>query len=438
MPTAEPAKLRRTLSLANLVFYGLIMVQPTAPMPIFGVVSQEARGHVASAVLAGMLAMLLTALSYGRMATLYPSAGSAYTYVSRELHPLLGFLTGWSILLDYLIGPVISIIWCSKAAGNIVPAIPFAGWVIVFALLFTGMNLLGIQTSARASEVLVALMGVAIVLFLIAAFRYVAHLPERHLLTPFFDPNTFSLRTFGAGAFVAVLTYIGFDEVSTLSEEARNPRRDILLATILTCGITGLLAMIEVYAGQLVWPDYKTFPDVDTAFVHVAGRAGGPLLFHLINATLLVANFGSGMGAQLAAVRLLYGMGHDDSIPRGFFARIHARRGIPVNNVLLTGALGLVGSFCVSFQWGAELLLFGAFVAFIGVNLAALGHAWRAPERRISGYLPPVAGAIVSLVIWAGLRPSILIAGAVWLIAGAIWAAFTSRNFRQSSQAKLH
>src|SRR5690348_7592202 len=363
-------ELRRTLTLWNLIIYGIIVVQPTAPMPSFGVISKEAHGHVVTAILIAMVAMLFTAVSYGRMARVYPSAGSAYTYVGRELHPSLGYLTGWSMTMDYLLNPLICIIWCSKAAGNVVPEIPYVVWAIAFAALFTFLNLRGVKTNARINEALAAGMGVVIVLFLISAVRYLVNNPVHtsgFFTRPFYDPKTFSAPAVFTGTSIAVLTYLGFDGISTLSEEAENPRRNILLATVLVCLITGVLASIEVYAAQLVWPSSQ-FPDVDTAYVNFAGRAGGAILFQIVNFTLLVANIGSGMAAHFAAARLLYGMGRDDAIPKSFFGAVEPKRGIPRNNVIFVGGLALAGALLLSYQLGAELLNFGAFIAFMGVN----------------------------------------------------------------------
>src|SRR5688572_25003553 len=146
-PAAEAPRLRRTLTLWDLVFYGIVLIQPVAPMGIFGVVSTEARGHVVTTILIGMGAMLLTALSYGRMARAYPSAGSAFTYVGQELHPGLGYVTGWSMVMDYVLNPMICTILCSKLAMNYLPAIPYVVWVTFFALLFTGLNLRGVKAS---------------------------------------------------------------------------------------------------------------------------------------------------------------------------------------------------------------------------------------------------------------------------------------------------
>ena len=222
-----------------------------------------------------------------------------------------------------------------------------------------------------------------IVLFLVAAFRYLAGVPldGAALARPFYDPATFSWAKVSTGTSLAVLTYIGFDGISTLSEEAKNPRRNILLATVIVCLFTGVVGSLLVYLAQLIWPDFTSYPDVDTAFVHVAGRAGGPVLFAILNGALLVANVGSGMGAHLGASRLLYGMGRDDAIPRRFFGVVNPRTHVPSNNVILVGVLALAGAFTVSYGLGAELLNFGAFIAFMGVNLSALVHYWWRAER---------------------------------------------------------
>ncbi|MEO8028800.1 MAG: APC family permease, partial [Bryobacteraceae bacterium] len=292
----NPSSLRRSLTLAQLVIMGIILVQPTAPMPLFGVVFQEARGHVVTAILLAMVGMLLTAISYGRMARAFPTAGSAYTYVGEEIHPSLGYLTGWSMLLDYVLNPLICTIWCAKAAGNVLPVVPYAAWALFFAGLFTFLNLRKVQTTARVNTILAIVMGLVILWFLVAVARYVMALPVIDaglFIRPFYDAPNFSLSHVATGTSLAVLTYIGFDAISTLSEEVIDPKRNILRATVLVCLVTGILSAIEVYAAQLVWVFGQVFPDVDTAFVHVAGRVGGSALFQTLNFTLLVASVGS-------------------------------------------------------------------------------------------------------------------------------------------------
>jgi putrescine importer len=428
-------RLKRTLTLWDLVFYGIVLIQPVAPMGIFGVVSQEARGHVITTILIGMLAMLLTALSYGRMARAYPSAGSAFTYVGQELHPGLGYVTGWSMVMDYVLNPMICTIYCSKVSMNFLPGVPYPAWVVFYAVLFTLLNLRGVKASARTNEVLAVGMFIVVLLYLGAAVRYLASagLSQSDLLRPFYDPATFSIPAVLTGASIASLTYIGFDGISTLSEEVEDPRRNILLATVLTCLITGVLASILVYSAQLVWGTWTGFPDVDTAFVHVAGKAGGALLFGVVNLTLLVANLGSGTGAHLGAARLLYGMGRSDALPRRFFGAIDARHNIPRNNVILVGALACLGGLSLSYQLGAEMLNFGAFIAFMGVNLAAFTRYWaRSDDRHVLNFVLPLMGFLVCLYLWLSLRWPAKVAGGIWLAAGVIYGAIKTRGFRRN------
>jgi len=433
---SQGPRLRRALTLWDLVFYGIVLIQPTAPMGLFGVVSQEARGHVVTTILIGMCAMLLTALSYGRMAAAYPSAGSAFTYVGQELHPALGYVTGWSMVMDYMLNPLICTIWCSKAALNFLPEIPYPVWVVFFATLFTVLNLRGIKASARTNEVVGIGLSVVVLLFLGAAVRFLLRvdLSGADLTRPFYDPETFSLPVVLTGTSIACLTYIGFDGISTLSEEVENPRRNILLATVLTCLITGILATLQVYAAQLVWGDWKGFPDVDTAFVWVSGKAGGPILFAIINAALLVANMGSGVGAQLGAARLLYGMGRSGALPKSFFGAIEPTRGIPRNNVLVVGVVALVGGLALTYQLGAEMLNFGAFIAFMGVNLAALTRYFVRAEqgkRRIQDLVLPLLGALICFYLWFSLRWQAKLAGGVWLLAGIVYGMIKTRGFKR-------
>jgi amino acid transporter len=212
-----------------------------------------------------------------------------------------------------------------------------------------------------------------------------------------------------------------------------NPRRNILFATVLTCLITAVLGGLEIYAGQLVWPDFASFPDIDTAYVYVSGRAGGPLLFHAVNLTLLVASIGSGAGAQLGAARLLYGMGRDRAIPERFFASIDPKHQIPRNNVLLTGAIILVGSQLLSYQLGVELLNFGAFIAFMGVNLAAFVEFFlRSKHRQAMNFFPSLIGFLVCFGLWLSLNPMAKLAGFAWVLAGLAYGAWRTGGFRRN------
>src|ERR1700732_4656955 len=264
-------------------------------MSIYGVLSDRGKGHVVTAILIAMVAMLFTGISYGRMARAYPSAGSAFTYVAQEIHPGVGYVTGWSMVMDYMLNPLICTIWCAQQAHDFAPPLPVWGWKVFFAPGFTLLNIRGVKTSARINAGMAIGMGAVIAVIFVAAARYILGHPHdgaAFFTRPFSDPQTFSYGALFGCTSIAVLTYIGFDGISTLSEEAENPRRNILLATVLTCVVIGALSAAEAYVAQLVWPASQAFPDVNTAYSYVAGRMWAPL-FTVVNLTLLLANFGS-------------------------------------------------------------------------------------------------------------------------------------------------
>ncbi len=431
-PAGTGPRLRRALGLRDLILYGVIAIQPTAPLPPFGILSERGHGHVVTTLLIAMVGMLFTAISYGRMARAHPSAGSAFTYVGQEINPSLGYVTGWSMVMDYMLNPMICIIWISRQAHVFAPAVPYWAWAIVVALVFTGLNVRGIRTSARINIGLAAGMGVVITIFFAAAARYIfgQALSVADFTRPFYDPATFSTGAVLGGTSIAVLTYIGFDGISTLSEEVKNPRRNILLATVLTCLVMGILSAAEVYAAQLVWPASEPFPDVTTAFTFVAGRVWAPL-FAVVGFTLLVANFGSGMATHLGAARLLFGMARGNALPKRFFAAVDAKRNVPRNNVVFVGAVALVGAFLMDFDLGAQMLNFGALIAFMGVNLAALmRYYFRAERKRLTNLLPPLFGFAICLTLWLSLSRTAQIAGAAWMLAGVAYGAWRTRGFR--------
>ena len=280
--TATP-RLRRTLTLWDLILYGVIVIQPVAPMSVFGVLSERGRGHVVTAILIAMVAMLFTGISYGRMARAYPSAGSAFTYVAQEINPAVGYITGWSMVMDYLLNPLICTVWCAGQASQFAPGVSPWIWKIFFVIVFTLLNIRGIKTSARINTGMAILMGMVVVGIFVAAARYVfgtAPHDVAYFTRPFYDPTTFAWGGLFGCTSIAVLTYIGFDGISTLSEEAENPRRNILVATVLTCLVIGILSAIEVYAAQLIWPASQPFPDVNTAYSYVAGASVGPAFPH--------------------------------------------------------------------------------------------------------------------------------------------------------------
>lgn len=438
LETAGIPRLRRVLSLSDLILYGIVAVTPSAPVTVFGLVSVRARGHTVDTILFAMLAMVLTAISYGRMAALYPAAGSAYTYVGRGLNPHLGFLAGWAMLLDYLIIPLFCVVYGSLIVQRLLPQVPYVIIAGCFASGITYLNVRGIRATARANEVLMTFMGVVLLAFIVLAIRYlVSHQGWRGLVStvPFYDPREFKLRAVLHATSFAALTYIGFDAVTTLAEDVHNPKRNVLLATVFVCLFTGIFGGFLTYLGQRVWPDFRTFLDVATAFMDVTRRVGGPWLFETMVVLLAIANIGAGLTGQVGAARLLFGMGRDNVLPKRFFAHLDAKTNTPSFNIVLIGALTFAGSLGKRYDMIGELLNFGAFLGFMGVNLATIRQFYLLPQPDRhktfwKDFLLPALGFAICLVIWLGLGKLAKIVGSIWFAVGLIYAAVRTRGFR--------
>ena len=449
--TAAPAavpRLRRTLTLWDLIFYGIVLIQPIAPVPLYGVAQKLSDGHFVTIILIALFAMLITAVSYGRMGALYPTAGSAYTYVGKGLNPHLGFLAGWAMILDYLLQPLINTVWIStalheRAASLHIPELPFVVWAAIIAGVMTFLNLAGVKSSARANKVLLAVMSFVVVWFMWQAIRYLYFgqgWAGLFSIQPLYDPKTFNPNMILTATSFAALTYIGFDGVTTLAEDVENPKRNVLLAVVLTCLFAGICSAVEAYLGARIWPDWRSFPNLETAYMDICRRVGGALLFGAMFVILGVAAFGSGLTGTLGAARPLFGMGRDGVLPRKFFGHLKPGSSTPTNNILLIGGLSFAGAVLLNYvgsayQHAGELLNFGAFLAFIGVNFACF---WQFSVHRPAGQslrvfrdaVLPLLGFVACAIIWWKLPHLAKIVGGIWFAMGILYVGYKTNWFR--------
>ncbi len=430
-------RLKRVLSLWDLVYYGIILTSPIAAVPLFGEAQVLSRGHTVTTLLLAMVAMSVTAVSFGRMANVYPSSGSVYSYISRTLNPHVGFILGWAMFLEYLFQPIQNALYAVLAIHRMVPQVPFALLAALTVGFITLMTVQGIKFTARTNEVLLGFMMLVTAVFLVQAVRYVVlHQAFGGLfsLRPIYNPATFHLRALAAGTSFAALVFIGFDGVSILAEEVKNPKRNVLLASVLVCVFTGLFSGLQVYLAQLVWPDHTTLQNHETAFMDVARMAGGPLLFTAYGIVLLVSSMACGLAGHVGAARLLYSMGRDDVIPKKVFGYLSPKRGSPVYNECIVGVLAYVAVLTIPWERAAEIVTFGALLAFTAVNLVALLHFWFSPQaagRRkffIDAFVPGF-GCVFCFGLLLGLQAWTKYAGLIWLGIGTVYAGYRTRMF---------
>ena len=437
-PSTAP-RLRRVLSRADLVVYGLTIITPTAAYPVFGIVQQISNGHAALAYLAAVVGMLFTATSYGSMAAAYPSAGSTYTYAKRALNDYVGFLAGWSMILDYVLIPLLSAVYVSITAARLVPAIPYAVWAFLFAATITMINVRGIRVTAQTSRWMMVAMTASAILFVALATRWVITMMGWDgLLQPdlVLNPATLEVPPLMTAAAIATLSYLGFDAVSTLAEDTRNPERDIGFATLTVCVLQAGFCFLITYLSAAVWAPSKPFPNVETAILDVSALIGGVPMFGFTTFILLLAAVASSVTSQAGASRLLYGMGRDGILPRSIFAYLDPVHATPVRSIYLMGFISFVGALLISFQLIVELVNFGAFVGFILVNLSVIRHYFLRGRKR-SGFafvrylLFPLIGASVCAYVWSSLGSNAKLLGFGWLLVGAIYLAVLTKGFRE-------
>ena len=434
MSTVEPvgytSPLEKTLHLRSLVLFGLAYTAPLIVLGTFGVIAVASNGGSAGSYLLATVAMLFTALSYGILAKHFPIAGSAYTYVRKAIDSRVGFIVGWTILLDYLFLPLV--IWLIGASylTNQFPAVPAWVWIVAFIVITSALNLVGLKVADKANLILMTFQVLILVLFVVLA---VAHLVRGSQTlvsaTPFVGAG--GIGALAAGAAIAAYSFLGFDAVSTLTEETHDAERNIPRGIVLVAVIAGVIFIVVAYSATLVAPG-ATFDDADSLSSEIAKTIGGSLFGAFFLAALIIAQFTSGLAAQAAVARLLFAMGRDGVLPKRVFGLVSAKFHTPWFNILLAGLIGL-GAIFLDVSTSTSFINFGAFTAFTLVNISVIAYFFR--HRRTESLNPgryvviPIIGALVDAALLTQLDSKALILGGSWLAIGIIYLLVLTRGF---------
>ncbi|RJS62563.1 APC family permease [Bacillus sp. PK3_68] len=430
--------LKRTLTLAPLVLFGLAYMTPMISFGIYGVLAEATSGLVPIAYLVALIAMLFTAYSYGKMVKAYPVSGSAYTYTRKSIHPNLGFLVGWAVLLDYLFLPMVIWLIGSVYLQAAFPTVPVWIWVLSFIVITTLINLIGIRTTSRVNFLMMVFQFLVILLFII--FSTVSLMSGEGMGTLFsasaFIHSDMSFSLVLAGASVACYSFLGFDAVTTLSEETIDPKKTIPRAIFLVALIGGGIFVITSYFIYLVYPDFTKFQNIDSAGFEIAALVGGNLFSAIFLAGMITAQFASGLSAQASAARLLFAMGRDNVLPKKIFGFIHPRFSTPVLNLFTIAIIALL-ALKMDIATSTSFINFGAFVTFIFVNLSVIGHYYfkkglRSGKHAFSYLVLPLIGAAFDAWLLINLDKHALILGGAWALIGFIYLLFLTKLFREA------
>jgi amino acid transporter len=439
--------LNRVLPLSSLVFFGLAYLAPTAIFTMYGIVTEMTHGMMTLAMIFASIAMLFTAVSYQKMSSVYPIAGSAYSYSSRSIHPNAGFLTGWALLLDYILLPMIVYLLAALYLGVYFPGVPSWVFIVAIVVFTTVINCLGVKLTAGTNNFMVIIQFVFIFAFAIFAIKWLTTGDASASLfdsAAIFNSTEFNSPEVGwsailGGTAILAFVFLGFDAVTTVAEEAINPEKNIGKAIILTCLIGGTLFIALSYLMQASWPTgWNEFESVDTAAVEAIEKIAGSTMAYLFTAVYVVSCIAGSLAQQAAAARLLFGMGRDGVLPKKFFGYVHPKYKTPFFDIILIGALGLLAIFVDLFSL-ASVINFGALAAFMMVNLSVISHFFIKEKRRntakdVVNYLVlPLMGFAVCGAIWLSLDSSALLLGFGWLAIGGFYLLFLRKVLKVSN-----
>ncbi|QGQ44801.1 APC family permease [Metabacillus sediminilitoris] len=435
--TSSEPELKRTLKFRDLVIFGLGFMAPVAAMSLFGIITLVSQGHSVLSYIIGFVAMLFTAYSFGKMVEAYPVAGSTYTYAQRALHPRIGFIAGWGMLLDYLLIPMLTFLISANFANALVPSIPIWIWVLIFALPITIVNIIGIEVAAKVNTILVLLMVMAVVAFVISAGHYIVT-GDLSLIdfSAIYSQDSFSIGAIISGAAIVIVAYLGFDAITTLAEETDIGGNKIGWGIIFTCVIQTVFFVSVTYLAVILQGSYTSIENPDTAFFDVLNIIGGVILQTFVTSTIIASGVASAMASQSASSRLLLGMGRDGVIPKKFFGYIHPTFKTPVNNILLMSILGIIGAILMNMQLVSDLVAFGGLLGFSFVNVCVINHYYiKNKQRNFFKFLfVPLMGMAVCLYILWGLSTAGKIVGFTWMGIGLIYLlirSYFSKEFKR-------
>ncbi|HFT1963324.1 TPA: APC family permease [Enterobacter ludwigii] len=431
-------RLRSSLKLWQVVMMGLAYLTPMTVFDTFGIVSGISDGHVPASYLLALAGVMFTAISYGKLVRQFPEAGSAYTYAQKSIGPHVGFMVGWSSLLDYLFLPMINVLLAKIYLSAMFPDVPPWIWVVGFVTILTLANLKSVNLVANFNTLFV-LVQVAIMVVFVVLVVHGLHKGEGvgtvWSLQPFISQNAHLIPII-TGATIVCFSFLGFDAVTTLSEETPNAARVIPKAIFLTALYGGLIFIIASFFMQLFFPTIARFKNPDAALPEIALYVGGKLFQSIFLCTTFVNTLASGLASHASVSRLLYVMGRDNVFPERVFGYVHPKWRTPALNVIMVGIVALSALY-FDLVTATALINFGALVAFTFVNLSVYNHFWRRKglnktwKDRFHYLLLPLVGAVTVGVLWINLEATSLTLGLIWGALGILYLTWLTRRFRK-------
>ncbi|WP_248925687.1 APC family permease [Paenibacillus hamazuiensis] len=431
----EETSFRKTLSLFQVVYLGLAWMTPMIYFSIYGIAYETSGGMLSQAYLLAFIAIFFTAYSYGVMSKTFSASGSAYTYAKKSIHPVLGYLVGWALLLDYFFSPLIACLTFGLYIHAQFPSVPAYVWIILLNAVLAAVNIIGIKFSANLSRLFVWVQIGFIAVFCGFLINNISG-GVQPLET--FAASGVPFSTILSGASIICFSFLGFDSITTMSEETVNAGKTIPRAIMIIIFSAVILYLTPSILTQLVYP-HVTFANIDSAGLEIVRLVGGSALASLFTVVLIMAIFTQGLSSVTCVSRLLYVMGRESILPKRFFGSLHPRLNTPVFNIVLVSAVSLL-ALVVNLDTAVKFVNFGALSAFVVVNLCVIAQLYIKEKRRSFKqtwlYLIfPLTGAGFIGWLLSLLDKDALLMGGVWLLIGIAYHVLKSRLNRPLSNS---
>ena len=431
-PTESGTTLKRVLGLPSAVIFGLSYMIPLTIFTTLGIANVITEGNLPAAYAVTLVAMVFTAISYGHMVRAFPLSGSAYTFARKSFGGSIGFMTGWALLLDYLLLPMVTYLVIGIYLNAAFPAIPMAVFFIASLVIVTVLNVIGIRLLARVNVGLLVFQFVFIGFFVVMGVSSLAGSDLPSFAEVFLNDQA-NLTVLFAGAALLCFSFLGFDAVSTLAEETREPRKTLPRAILLVTILGGLLFIALAMLSNLIFPDFTAYSSIDAASLDVMAAAGGEFLVNFFTAAYVAGCFASVIASQATVSRILFAMGRDGVLPKRLFGTLHPRFRTPASAIIIVGVISLAG-LAIGLEMLSLLISFGALVAFTMVNLAVIKHyvidtKRRSPRDILVYAAVPGIGVALSLWLWTSLSANALIVGVGWVVVGFVYLLGLTRFF---------
>ena len=443
MSAVPAAHLQRSLKYWDLILYGLAYIAPFAPLSTLGFVWSESGGLIVLAYLLGGVCMYFTAQSYATMTEALPSAGSVYGFARSALGAFAGFIAGWMILLDYLLIPAFVYVLIAVALETLIPGVDRGVWIMVLIAATTAVNWFGITVTSRANLVSVALQ-VVILLGFVALCLVALHAGKGNgalTLRPVFDAKSFDAGKIFSATSICIMSFLGFDAVSTLSEEVEGGDRRVVGRAIIA-----VLILAAVFFVGVTWVLGNLLPgiqikDQSAAVYELAAWATGPWTAVVLAWTYaIIVGLSNALPMQVGVARVVFAMGRDRQLP-GALARIHPRYHTPYVGMLVTAFISLIVALYMKNKLDdlASIVNFGALSGFSFLHVSVLVRfGWRQRSRAWAAHWAvPVCGLIVVLMVFSGMSALAAKVGLTWLAAGLIYGIVLKAKRRQELNVPL-